>query len=1087
MTKRALIFLLVILASFSLILSLPFALANAGKSPDYPTIEEVHMNISYGGRAVAASVNPANSAIALVASESGGLFRTTNSGVTWEHVDALPLIHLNDVHYAPWPNQNVVLAAGWSDGHLPDDTGGIWRSNDGGVNWYKPDTSHPGCRAMADAWSFAFGGSSGWTYAATSCGLSVSGDWGYSWPVTYTIGSEHMYFAVAADANNFYVCNDQGLRRGTGSVLGGFVSTAHGCGWSRHNLAISPLESNVVYMIDSSGILPPGCVGDDKEGRALYEGIYNSSTDQVTWTRVFNTCFRTGGRFPWVVTNLSRDGVSNHYDLYFGNGLKTFRNTCTSGGTGTRCPATGWQQVQEDHDDQNNLVFDPSTRCAKYLLSDGGIHGAVDAGNQATCGSRFSVIGTPLNGYNALQVYQLAGTNMSSGTLGPHTDLYAGTQDNSFWASEDGGATWPHGCGNEGYHIEVPLTGTNHASQWIPVTYHDAGSHANWATAAHFEGPTGTECQGMDVQNPTGAILEPPLLLNVSNSLTGGAWYLQYSEPVTHSRNYQLNLGHSVPSFTPSYRYAWTWSAVNQTTYSLEDRAQISTSGEHITYYRPYRKPATWTNRNDLHQGLIKVTGIHSDGTLDPSPPTTLANGSGDNLLGALSIYAPGDAAWWYPTVYGVDPRNPNHLIAADIVSETMKVSLDGGLNWITDANLTALVTNNGEYHFVVHSDEVPAGPYGITIQAHAIGFDPFVRNHILVGTHNLGIIQSFNGGESWDVIPGTEKITNITDFFFMKWPPPVHNVTTFWVATYGRGIWKVSDAIPAFLYRYNDGLVAKLQSLVLDPNTGAAIDPSIITDSTVCPQCQFLVVPRGEIWGLDTSGNLVTGLHLYDKLGGHLVGSNNVGEPLNSDIPVDYTASMGTFTDCKYCDDVYAAGNRIRGIVINKAALVSRPGAPDTSELVAIITSEGSSDLPGASQIEKFDAFPPEGPLGPDATPITDPYIQLEGKYAVGGQATIGNGDKLFVMGTGFSGDTETCGYVHILIDDEEIAGVTPYSDGSFSSELPVTVDRPGHHELRAEQPCNSDTLMDWASFMVVIEEEWWDYRYLYLPLIRR
>lgn len=1087
MKKSILALSSIILASVLLIISLQSAPANARFSPDYPTIEEVRMNIRYGGRAVAASVSPANPAIALVASESGGLFRTTNSGTTWEHVDALPMVHLTDVHIAPWPYQNMVLATGWADGHLPDDRGGIWRSNNGGTNWYKLAGSNPGCRPMVDAWSAAFGASSGWAYATTSCGLSISGDWGYTWPTTYTISADHMYFAVAADANNFYVCNNQGLRRGTGSTLGGFVSNAHGCNWSMHNLAISPLESGVVYMVDDSGILPPGCDSRGHAGRALYEGIYNSSTDQVTWTLVYNTCFRTGGRSPWVATNMSRDGIANHYDVYFGNGLKFFRNTCTSGGTGMRCPATDWQQVLEDHDDQNGLAFDPATRCAKYLVSDGGVHGAVDANNQTTCGSQFSIIGTPVNGYNALQVYELAGTNMSGGIMGPHTDLYAGTQDNSFWASENGGATWPHGCGNEGYHIEVPITGTNHASQWIPLTYHDAGSSANWATAAHFQGPTGTECQGMDVQNPVGAVMDSPKLLNDTATLTGGTRYLQYSEPITHSGNYQLNLGLSVPSFTPNYRYTWTWSAVNQTTYALEDRPQVPTNGSHITYYHPYRKPAQWTRHNDPNQGLIKVTGLHPDGTVDPSPPTTLANGSGSNSLSAMSTYAPGEAAWRWPTVYGVDPSNPNHLIAADTLSETMKVSLDGGLNWITDVPLTDLVTNSGEYHFVVHYDEVATGSVGVTIQAHAIGFDPFFRNHILVGTHNLGIIESFDGGESWGVISDTQKITNITDFFFMRWPPPVHNTSTFWVSTYGRGIWKVTESVPSLLYRITDGLAAKLQALVLDANTGAVIDPSIITDSTVCPQCQFLTVPHGEIWGLSASGGVVTGVHLYDKLGGHLIGSNNVGDPLNSDIPIDYIDSMGIFDDCAYCDDVYTAGNHIRGIVINKAALTSRLSAPDAPELIAIITSTGGDDLPGANQIEKFDAFAPESALGPDATPITDPYLRLEGKYAIGGEATIGNGDLLAVLGSGFSGDMGACGYVHISIDDEEIAGVNPYPDGTFMSELPITINKPGHHILKAEQTCGSVTLMDWARFMVVIEEEWWDYQTLYLPLIRR
>jgi hypothetical protein len=58
--------------------------------PDPPSVTPFQPNIKWGGRTVAIDVNPANTAIAVAASESGGLFLTTDSGATWSHIDSLP-------------------------------------------------------------------------------------------------------------------------------------------------------------------------------------------------------------------------------------------------------------------------------------------------------------------------------------------------------------------------------------------------------------------------------------------------------------------------------------------------------------------------------------------------------------------------------------------------------------------------------------------------------------------------------------------------------------------------------------------------------------------------------------------------------------------------------------------------------------------------------------------------------------------------------------------------------------------------------------------------------------------------------------
>src|ERR1700731_1581828 len=60
-------------------------------------ISPAQPNVWPGGRGVAVAVPPANSSIAIVASESGGIFKTTDSGATWSHLNGLPPFRISDV------------------------------------------------------------------------------------------------------------------------------------------------------------------------------------------------------------------------------------------------------------------------------------------------------------------------------------------------------------------------------------------------------------------------------------------------------------------------------------------------------------------------------------------------------------------------------------------------------------------------------------------------------------------------------------------------------------------------------------------------------------------------------------------------------------------------------------------------------------------------------------------------------------------------------------------------------------------------------------------------------------------------------
>ena len=78
------------------------------------SISEMQPDIAQGGRANSIAVHPLSSDTILVASDSGGLFRSTDRGVTWRHIEGLPEFRMRAVVYLP-ADPNIVIATTWRD------------------------------------------------------------------------------------------------------------------------------------------------------------------------------------------------------------------------------------------------------------------------------------------------------------------------------------------------------------------------------------------------------------------------------------------------------------------------------------------------------------------------------------------------------------------------------------------------------------------------------------------------------------------------------------------------------------------------------------------------------------------------------------------------------------------------------------------------------------------------------------------------------------------------------------------------------------------------------------------------------------
>ena len=102
----------------------------------------------------------------------------------------------------------------------------------------------------------------------------------------------------------------------------------------------------------------------------------------------------------------------------------------------------------------------------------------------------------------------------------------------------------------------------------------------------------------------------------------------------------------------------------------------------------------------------------------------------------------------------------------------------DGGATWKPDAELTALVTNNGQYNW-----NTPGGSTVWSLDVRSRG-----RSKIMVGTEYAGAYASVDGGADWFNVGGsTNNVPKITSFFFDE------DRNKIYASSYGHSLWVIS------------------------------------------------------------------------------------------------------------------------------------------------------------------------------------------------------------------------------------------------------------------------------------------------------
>lgn len=612
-----------------------------------PGLQEFQPEVPYAGRAVAIDVDPLDPQVALVASERGGIFRTKDGGAHWVHIDGFPSDAVADLRFIPNTNPAVAIATTGPDGWIDPavNNGGIWRSADAGVTWSHADLSKL-CRAPGrDGRGIGFTPNASVVYVATwDCGVVSSLSAGATWDALPYLSPANS--VVAPSSTIIDICTPSGhLRSVNGSNWTPDPSTGPlpDCG-KPHSLAVSPLESNVLFATAGTTILESDYAGAD-------------------WFDLRANPNNTGTFRPnWVVV---RPVSASQFDLY----SPGQRQTCTGPGPGQRC-STSWQEVPASpfNHDLSDVAFPASGRCPEFMAIDFGIVKA-DAPGTTVCtdGSAWSLTGGG-GGYGALQIYDVIGQVNQQGGL---TNLYVGTQDNHLWGnnnSNSGTSGWVDLISNDNLRLDTPNSA-------LPI---DPG----------FLGVTGVTCC-----NPTQGFYVP-------RTAAGGWGAVQFNwgsgegaaliEPQVYVDFHGNDL-----FMTTTMGQSWT-KVASVTPQRIIEKPRVAGPPSNPTVYAAIIQPG-WHPIN-----LAKITGIRGPNGAPQTGNVLNCIGSGcQPAFGSdlVSVYVDCPDGTCF-SVFAVDPADANHLIAADAGTGEMKVSTNGGSSWTADQQLSRAVTMNGKLRF---------------------------------------------------------------------------------------------------------------------------------------------------------------------------------------------------------------------------------------------------------------------------------------------------------------------------------------------------------------------------------------------------
>lgn len=381
-----------------------------------------------GGRARSILFDKNNQGVIFAGAVSGGLWKSTNNGLSWGKVnDLFESLIITTLTQAA--NGDIYFGTGeafYSFG-LNNPTGfsafgfpgkGVWKSTDGGNTFtHLASTSPLTGNSTTEDWAYVSRLATSPTdanrvYASTNKGLRISSDGGatwsnavgpilsYSWDVTvgsdgyvHTVVGNKYYRSTTPDGNSFELRSGQG----------GFPNSGIG----RIELEVASSNASYVYAV---------CINSSTEN---LQGIYKSTDGGTNWTLIG----------PGGSTSFNPPGFQGTYDICVG-ALPTDPDVIYVGGQLSMwkySSTLGWFTVSNwlgeffdpdiyIHADMHYIEFNPFNTSEMYVACDGGLF---RTGNADDVYPIFSDVN---RSFNVTQFYSVAAA--------PTGEVIGGTQDN---------------------------------------------------------------------------------------------------------------------------------------------------------------------------------------------------------------------------------------------------------------------------------------------------------------------------------------------------------------------------------------------------------------------------------------------------------------------------------------------------------------------------------------------------------------------------------------------------------------------------------------------------------------------------------
>jgi hypothetical protein len=455
-----------------------------------------------GGRTRAFAMDVTNPNVLLAGGVSGGIWRSTNAGLTWARVTAAnahPGVNSIAQDTRPGHTQTWYALSGEAYGTSASGGGafylgtGLMKSVDGGLTWAVLASTNSGTPQTFDnafdvTWNVAVDPAdtvNNVVYCALLGSISRSTNGGTSWTrvqgdfsnsMSYftnvmTTPSGKVYTSLSSyDLNGLDAGTDKGIWRSNDGVNYFDISpTFMPTSWRRIVSAYNPLDENRIYFLLSvvdpiSGKLTTDFRGEP-EWNALYRYTYISGDGTGAggaWENLTQNIPATGGPFDKFVVQGGYDlcAVVNPDDtnMVFIGGTNIYRST-TAFNDSTNTTHIGGYEVgagtpilynglyPNQHPDQHVLFFHPTQPNVLFAANDGGVWRTDDVTAATPSWTSLN------NGYLVSQFYTVA---LDHGTPGSDV-IVGGLQDNgSYWTDVQSPTDpWAWVAGGDGAYCHV--------------------------------------------------------------------------------------------------------------------------------------------------------------------------------------------------------------------------------------------------------------------------------------------------------------------------------------------------------------------------------------------------------------------------------------------------------------------------------------------------------------------------------------------------------------------------------------------------------------------------------------------------------